>query len=222
MSRAELPDSAVSADLERFRNIRWLHNHWSRSTSPRAYFWYLTFEHCPGLHSLTRQCQEAINFPYYDLTPPRDLHLTLDRIAFDGAISAGILADITAAAIHACQLVPAFDITVGPLGGTPGAIGFSASPGEQLKSLRDKFRAATLSVYPEAPVRRSEFHPHVAIAYANSDDVPAAQVIAAVENLNATVCTDVTVRVTDGTLVLLEQRPRSYAWEAVRRIPLAG
>jgi 2'-5' RNA ligase len=222
MSRAER-DSVISEDLERFRNLRWIHNHWSGSVSPRAYYWYLTFEHCPDLHSFARSCQEAINFPYYDLTPPRDLHLTLDRIGLYEDISTGILADITAAATRACQDTPAFDITIGPLGGTPGALGFGVSPGERLMILRDKLRAATLSVYPQAPVSRSGFHAHVTIAYANSDSVPATEVVAEVERLNATSRrSDVMVKVTYGTLVLLEQQPRSYAWEAVSRIPLAG
>jgi 2'-5' RNA ligase len=222
MSSAE-PGSVISEDLERFRNIQWLHNHWSRSASQRAYYWYLTFEHCPDLHSLARHCQGAIDFPYYDLTPPRDLHLTLDRIGLYEDIPAGILVNITAAAVRVCQQTPAFDITIGPLGGTPGAIGFSVSPGERLASLRDKLRAATLSVYPQAPVSPSEFHAHVTIAYANSDGVPATDVVAAVERLNATSRrSDVTVNVTNGTLVLLEQQPHSYAWEAVSRIPLVG
>jgi 2'-5' RNA ligase len=222
MGKAQLPDSVTSEDVERFRNIPWLHDHWSRSGSRRAYYWYLTFEHCADLHSLARRCQEAISFPYYDLTPPGDLHLTLDRVAFDDDVSTGVLGDITAAAILACQQVSAFEITIGPLGGTAGAIGFSASPGERLKRLRDKLRAATLSVYPDAPVGHSEFHAHVAIAYANSDNVPAADAVAAVEKLNATVRTDVKVKVAAGTLVVLEQRSRSYAWEAVSRIPLAS
>jgi hypothetical protein len=59
----------------------------------------------------------------------------------------------------------------------------------------------------------------VAIAYANSDEIPAAEAIAAVEKLNATACADAIV--TDAALGLLERRPRSYAWRAVGRIPLA-
>jgi 2'-5' RNA ligase len=221
MGEAGQPDSGISEDLERFRNIRWLHNHWSRSMR-RSYFWYLTFEDCPDLHSLARQCQDAISFPYYDRTPPRDLHLTLDRIAFDDDASAEVIPDITASAIRACQQVRAFDISVGPLSGTPGAIGFSASPGEQLRRLRDILRAATLSVYSEAPVRCGDFHAHITIAYANSDGVPAANVVAAVDKLNATAQSDVRVKVTHAALVLLERLPRSYAWDVLSRIPLAG
>lgn len=219
-SSAEGANFTNLEELERFRNIRWLRNHWSRPIGPRAYYWYLTFENSPELHSLVRECQEAIAFPYYDLMPSRDLHLTLDRIAFDDDITLDQLGTIEAAAIHACREIPPFDLTIGSLGGTPGAIGFAASPGQPIRDLRDTFREATLSVYPDAPVRRSEFHPHVAIAYANSDDVPAAEAIAAVEKLNAIARVNVTIE--EGVLVLLERRQRSYAWQAISRIPVAG
>ena len=207
-------------ELERFRNIRWLHNHWSRPLDPRSYYWYLTFEGYQELHSLAADCQRAISFPYYDLIPRPDLHLTLDRIAPDRAITTDRLDAIEVAAIRACKEIAPFDITIGALGGNRGAIGFTAYPDRPIRELRDTFRAAMLSVCPNAPVRRPEFHPHVAIAYSNSDGVSAAEAIAAVEKLNATASVSVTV--TEATLVLLERHPRSYAWETVSRIPLAG
>jgi 2'-5' RNA ligase len=211
---------ANAEELERFRSIQRLHNHWARPVGPRSYYWYLTFENYPELHSLAEECQREISFPYYDLTPSRELHLTLDRIAFEGDIEPNRLADIEASAVRACAEMPPFEITIGSLGGTRGAIGFSAYPVDPIRELRDTLRAATLSFYPSAPVRDSEFHPHVAIAYANADNIPAAEVIAAVEKLNPAACVSVTV--THGTLVLLERRPRSYAWQAFSRIPLSG
>jgi 2'-5' RNA ligase len=216
----EAADYTGPEELERFRTIRSLRNHWSRPASPPAYYWYLTFEDSPEIRALAGQCQEAISFPCYDLTPPHDLHVTLDRIAFTGSITPGQLADIKAAATRACESIPAFRITIGSLGGTPGAIGFTASPARPVREIRDTLRAVTLSVYPDAPVRRPEFHPHVAIAYANSDEVPAAEAIAAVEKLNPTARASVTI--TAATLVLLQRRPRAYEWEAVTRIPLTG
>ena len=216
----DAPDLADRDGLEHFRTIQWLHNHWARPAGPRAYYWYLTFESSPALHSLARECQDAIAFPYYDLTPVPGLHLTLDRIAFDGAITPDQLAAIEAAAADACRTLAPFPVTVGALGGTRGAIGFTAFPVQPVRDLRDALRAATLSVCPQAPVRRSEFHPHVAIAYANSDGIPAAEAIAAVEKLHATARAEVTV--TDAALVLLERRQRAYAWHPVARIPLAG
>jgi 2'-5' RNA ligase len=180
----------------------------------------LTFENDLELHSLVRECQQEISFPYYDLTPPCELHLTLDRIAFEGDIELDCLAGIQADAVRACSRMPPFEITIGSLGGTQGAIGFSAYPVDPIRDLRDTLRTVTLSSYPSAPVRDPEFHPHVAIAYANSDDIPAARVIAVVEKLNPTA--HVSVTVTHGTLVLLERLSRSYAWQALSRIPLSG
>jgi 2'-5' RNA ligase len=216
----EAGNLAGPEELERFRNIRQLHNHWSRPIGPQSYYWYLTFESCPELHSVVRECQEAISFPYYDLTALRDLHLTIDRVAFADQIAPDRLGAIEAAAMRACADISPFDIIIGCLGGTPGAIGFTAYPTRRIRELRDALRAATLSVCPSAPVRSPDFHPHVAIAYANSDNVPAAEAVAAVEKLYAAAHASVTI--THGTLVLLERRPRSYAWRAVSRIPLAG
>jgi len=213
-------DLAGRDGLERFRAIRWLHDHWARPAGPRAYYWYLTFGNSPALHALAGECQQAIAFPYYDLTPVPGLHLTLDRIAFDGDITPDQLAAVEAAAADACRTVAPFAVTVGALGGTRGAIGFTACPARPVRDLRDALRAATLSVCPQAPVRGAEFHPHVAIAYANSDGIPAAEAIAAVEKLHATARAGVTV--TDAAVVLLERRQRAYAWHPVARIPLAG
>jgi 2'-5' RNA ligase len=216
----ENADFAGPGDLERFRDIRWLRNHWSRPIGPQAYYWYLTFESYPELHSLARECQEAISFPYYDLTPSRGLHLTLDRIAIDGDIAEGRLRAIESAAIRACEDTSPFEIDIGSLGGTRGAVGFTASPARIIRALRDMLRAVTLSVYPDMPVRDSEFHPHVAIAYANADGIPAADAIAAVEKMHVTARVSITI--TEVALVLLERRPRSYSWRVVSRIPLAG
>ena len=211
-------DSTSFEELERFRGIRRLHNHWSQPIGRPAYYWYLTFENSTQLHSLARECQNAIDFPYYDLTPMDGLHLTVDRVAFGGDITRSQLAAIEGAAVRACHEIPPFDVTIGALGGTAGAVGFTAFPAQPIRDLRDALRGATLSVFPEAPVTSSDFHPHVAIAYANSDDVPAAEAIAAVEALNPAARVDVTI--SEATLVLLERRRRSYSWQVISRIPL--
>jgi len=207
-------------ELERFRSIQWLHNHWSGPVSPRSYYWYLTFENNPELHSLAGQCQQEIDFPYYDLTPICDLHLTLDKIAPIQDITPERLDAIESAAKRACATFPEIEIIVGGLGGTRGAVGFSAYPAQSIRELRDALRVATLSVCPDLSARSAKFHPHVTIANANSDDVPAAEAITAVEKLNPSAHVNVTI--THATLVLLERRPRSYAWQAVRQVPLLG
>ncbi len=122
----EAPDVVNPAAQERFRDLRWLKNYWSRPIGPRSYYWYVTLENSPELHSLARKCQAAISFPYYDLTSPRDLHLTLDRIGFAGDITPDQLGAVETAARLTCHEIPPFNITIGSLGGTRGAIGFDA------------------------------------------------------------------------------------------------
>jgi 2'-5' RNA ligase len=218
--RNEAADIGSLEELQRFRSISRLRNHWSRPVGPRSYYWYLTFEDSAALHSLARKCQDAIAFPYYDLTPLRSLHLSLDRIAFEGDISQDQLDAIEGASICACMEVAPFDVSIGSLGGTRGAIGFTVSPVQPIQELRDKFRAATLAAYPDAPISRSEFRPHVTIAYANSDGVPAAQAVAAVEKVRSARRADVTIK--NVVLVLLERRERSYTWQEISHIPLVG
>ncbi|WP_329430067.1 2'-5' RNA ligase family protein [Streptosporangium sp. NBC_01495] len=211
-STAEGPDDS-------FLRPRQLANHWVRP-DVRAYYWYLTFENSPDLQSFVRKCQEVISFPYYDLIPPGSLHLTLDRIAFEGEITSDQLRAIEAAAIGACVDIAPFGIAVGNLGGTSSAIGFSASPKELIRRVRDALREATISSYPSAPVKDSEFHPHITIAYCNSDNVPVNRVVAAMEKLSS--LPSVQVDIQESALVLLERRQQTYSWQAISRIPLSG
>lgn len=204
-----------------FRDIRSLRNHWSRPVGPPAYYWYLTFENAPELLTRAREYQHTIVYPYYDKTPERSLHLTLDRIAFANQISPRQIRAIESAAVSACRKIPYFHITVGDLGGTRGAIGFSVYPHQPIRDLRDSLRAATLSAYPEAPADRADFQPHITIAYANTNGIPATEIVSKAEQLNATILpADVTV--SDVSLVLLERRQRSYAWQVTSRVPLVA
>ena len=98
---------------------------------------------------------------------------------------------------------------------------FTVTPAAPVRRLRDTLRAATLSVCPGAPVIGQETAAHVTIAYGNTDNVPAADAIAAVEKLNAS-GPSAEAAVEEAQLVLLERRQRSYAWELVSRVPLTG
>ena len=61
----------------------------------------------------------------------------------------------------------------------------------------------------------------VVFGYGNTDGVPAADAIAAVEKLNTSMPrAEATVR--QATVVLLERRQRSYRWELLSQVPLTG
>ena len=193
----------------------------SRNTRPRAYYWYLTFGDDTAVCDLAARAQQALAFPYYDPVPPHGLHMTIDRIAPEGGITAAQLNSVTVVARLACQAIPPFRIRLGELSGTRGAIGFTVTPVAPINKLRDTLRAATLSARPDAAATSEEMIPHVTIAYGNTDGVPAADVIAAVETLNASrPRAEVTIR--QAAVVLLERHQRSYAWESLSRVPLTG
>jgi 2'-5' RNA ligase superfamily len=204
-----------------FGNIQLLRNHWSGPAQPRAYYWYLTFADDAAICDLATRAQQALAFPYYDPVLPHGLHMTIDRIAPEGGITAAQLNSVSATGRLACQAIPPFRIRLGELSGTRGAIGFTVTPVAPISRLRDTLRAATLSVCPDAAATREEMIPHVTIAYGNTDGVPAADAIAAVETLNASrPRAEATVR--QAAVVLLERRQRSYTWKLLSLVPLTG
>ena len=215
---SEVARSVAQKEIDRFRGIQRLRNHWARTDSGLAsYYWYLTFEDCAELHALARRVRDGMPFTYYDFTPVDGLHMTLDRIAFETEVSPSQIRELASATAEATRKLSPFDINLGGLGGTPGALGFRAFPQDPLQHLRDVIRATTLSVHPSAIAKGPEFHPHVALAYCNSD-VPAAEAIAAAERLST--LDAVAVPVQHVTLVLLTRRSRTYSWRSITRIPL--
>jgi 2'-5' RNA ligase len=214
-------ESRSSPELENFRKVRRLANHWARpggGPENRSFYWYITFSRAPQLRELTRQCQKEVSFPYYDLAPLDGLHLTVNRVAYQNDVRPLDVDTLVSTAQAICQTVNAFTISVGRLSGTPGALGFNVSPYEPLRDLHDRLTAATLQVLPDAPVNQREFHAHVAIAYGNAD-VPSAEALAAVEQLNS--LPEVDALVDDVSLVLLERSHRSYQWQIVETVVLA-
>lgn len=197
--------SLTAAELENFRGIRRLRSHWARTDHGPAYYWYLTFKDCNGLHVFAHRVRSGIRLPHFDFTPTDSLHMTLDRIGSGGIVPLDRIRAIAAVAADACRDVAPFDINLGGLGGTPGALGLVAFPREPVHNLRDTVRAATLSVIPDAPVRQSEFHPHVALAVEQLSTLD--PVVVAVEHV---------------ALVLVERGCRTYTWRPVARIPLRG
>jgi hypothetical protein len=203
-----------------FPDIQTLRNHWARPAGPRAYYWYLTFEDAAELHALVDEYREATALPYYDAVYPSDLHLTLDRVAYENSITASQISAIETAAIGTCSSIQCFRLKVGHLGGTRGAIGFNVYPEQHIRALRSALRSATFEVYPEEPISASPPQPHITIAYSNADDMPAETIIGVADRLNAQARrADIVIR--EVILVLLERRERSYNWHAISRIRLA-
>jgi 2'-5' RNA ligase len=205
--------------IDYFRQLQVLHDHWARPRRPPSYYWYLTFQDAKPLVDLTRKCQAAISFPYYDQIPVERLHMSLHRIAAIDELTEDQLAAIARTATRACEWIAPFDISVESLGGTMGAIGFNVRPAAALQQLRNTLAEAARQVRHVDQSRNYEVQPHVSIAYCNRA-VPADQAIAAIETLNP--LPPATTRIKEAILVLLERRERSYAWQTVAQLPLSG
>lgn len=217
-SNTSTAQAIIAEELEKFHAIEHLHDHWARATDKPAYYWYITFKDCIALHAMVEQCRNRLALPYYDFTSPEDLHMTLDRIGPKNDIMSDTLSSVEAIARDAVKRITSFDITIGALGGTPGAIGFRAFPDESISYLRNALRMATIQAYPRADVKSSPFHPHVTIAYCNRD-VPAARAISAIDRLR--IFSYVNFTVSNVVLVLLERTERSYYWREIATIPLS-
>ncbi|WP_194828536.1 2'-5' RNA ligase family protein [Nocardia sp. XZ_19_231] len=187
-------------------------------TGPLGHYWFLTFEHAPELHALTKTCQQTIDPAYFDATPVDGLHLTLDRIAYDGGSTPEQRASITEAARLVCGDQAPVMLTFEQVTNLRGAVGFVVSPAESVRALRDSLRVATLSVLPEARVKDSSSPPHVTIAYPIFEGL-SARAAATAEAMNAMI-EGVDVVVSEVVMVALEQRGNLYVWQVVERVPL--
>lgn len=187
---------------------------------PLGHYWFVTFEHATQLHAASTEVQRALDPHRFAATPIDGLHLTLDRISRGPASNARQCARIAAAAEEACALWKPFVLTLERLAHIRAAIGYLATPGEQIRELRDALRAATTSILADAPIKDSRTAPHVTIAYPIYEG-STAEAIAAVD-ANVHRVGPVQVTVSEVAMVALERRGHGYRWDTMARIPLTG
>ena len=219
----ELPPE--EQDWHRFQHLDYLGNHWQRpgwAKGRRSYHWLLTFEHAPGLHALAAQCQAPFrDHPQFDLVPLDGLHLTLQRVAFTDELPVSSLPAVLAAVKQRCQGMAPFQLRIGWLAGSTGAIRFTALPIEPTAEVHAMTTTPT-STPVDTPghipaCAKEEFWPHVSIAYSNSTQL-AAPVITQVAALRHLPPAEVLV--TNVALVELRRERRVYQWEMMGRVEM--
>lgn len=183
-----------------------------------GHYWFLTFENAPELRSLAERCQQALDADSFYPVHPDGLHLTLDRIVYDGQSSPEQLESVERAARSAGRYQKPFTVTVERLADLRGALGFAVVPAEPVRALRDTLRMATRAVFPDAPVKDSLSEPHITIAYPLGGDL-SAEAAAIAARTNPTI-ERVAVAVTEAVMVALERHDHSYSWKITARIPL--
>lgn len=215
------PEAIREHDWQAFLAVARLENHWDRAgwtPGRRSYHWFLTFDDEPALHDLARRCQQYIDLPQLDVVAIGSLHLTLGRIAFTDQIDRSQATSVAARARQRSAGIVPFDVEVGPLAGSTGAVRFTVAPWRQLTVLQRELTIATHEVLGDLAVADTDsFRPHVTIAYANSAIEPR-EVHRRVPRVWE--LPPVRVRVTTARLVELRRDDHAYRHEVIESVPL--
>src|SRR6266511_643176 len=192
----------IQDDWDTYRQLNILTNHWDRpgwTPGRRSYHWILSVADVPKLPALATQCQTQLrDIPTLDFVPVTSLHITLQRAAFTDEMTPNQVADMVGAASMRCAAIPPPTLQIGPLAGSAGAVRFSVGPHAPLHEIRSAVRSAVADVRDTrtVPGRKTDFIPHVSIAYSNA--VTSAQpVIERVAALRSTGCVAADIHAVD-------------------------
>lgn len=213
-------------DWHRFRQLTQLTNHWQRpgwTDDRKSYHWLLALGDEPRLAALARRCQAGLgDLPMLDLVPPDALHLTLQRVGFTDEVDSAQLQTLADTTARRCADHASFELRIGWLAGSQGAIRFTALPLETIVHLRQivlETRTDVCDPTTDQFTKSTAFWPHVSIAYCNMP-TPATPIIERVASLRSLLPVPVRVQALD--LVELRREFRAYRWEIVARTNLRG
>jgi 2'-5' RNA ligase len=214
------PATIQQHDWQAFRQLDTMEDHWQRPgwrPGRRSYHWMLSFHDADGVRQLAKQCQVSIHSPSFDVVPLDALHLTVGRIGFtDEVAKTAALAAASEARQRRQQHGP-FQLTVGPLAASRGALRFSVAPWAPLLALHGQLTDATREILRGRTVMDTgTFRPHLSIAYANST-VNVASLLPLLERLRSFGTTNASVCSVD--LVELWRHDKTYRFETLVAVP---
>lgn len=212
------PQVIAAHDWSAFQALPRMADHWDRPgwEGGRAFYWMLTF---PGEAELIEEalaCQAAIQDGGFDLVPADGLHVTMPKVADASQMDRGKLASLVAVAAE--RVPAAFDMQVGPLTGSPGALRYSVAPWEPLVELHAALAEANAQAQAPGDGSTASFRPHLGIAY-NAEPRPTAPVVGWVAALRERPPVRVTVSRVE--LVELRRQCAVYRWDVIASLPLA-
>lgn len=182
-----------------------------------AYYWYLTFEDA-DLISMAQHCQQSLSSFGLHPVPLSSLHMTLCRVGATDAIGDAAIEVVTANAAEALERVDSFEIEVGPLAGSSGAVRFSVTPWSSIWQLTTILRSQSENVAANpASKPLSHFRPHVGIGYSNRRQ-EITPIIEQVSQLRTVA--PVPVAVKQVKLVRLWRSHNAYEWDEIATIAL--
>jgi 2'-5' RNA ligase len=206
------------ARVESVRNHWWWRPGWQAGR--HLYYCHLILDDQPELRGLIRHYQDALaHLGNLDLIPPGSLHLTMQRIGFVDEIGPAGVTAVAARIADSLRGVPAPVVTFHRPAVWSEAVVLTALPAEPVYQVRlavYRAAAAVIGPFEGAAPRRSEFTPHVSVAYVNSDG-PAQAIVDALRGVERPPVT-VTFRV--ASILTFHRDRRMYEWTDAMPIPI--
>jgi 2'-5' RNA ligase len=175
--------------------------------------WHFTFEELPPVQALARRLRPALDLPYLDVVPSQWLHLTTQGVGLSADVRADHQARIVLEAADrlASERPPA--ATLGRPGLFEDSVGVPVEDNGRLQTIRLRLQEADAAVRGagSVPDWRTEFQPHVTLAYAN-----------AVADAADLILPDTSVAVTfqEVSLIRLHRTRGLYSWDVLGRVPI--
>ena len=146
-------------------------DHWYWRPGWRAgrsfYTWHITFENDPILSDLHAAYQPVVSsLPGLTPVPAQWLHLTMQGVGFADKVTQEDLDPIVDAAQRRLELIPPFEIRIGPAIVDVESLQLPAQPVDRLRRLRAQLRAAITDVWgPDTVPALPELEPHISLGY---------------------------------------------------------
>jgi 2'-5' RNA ligase len=211
-------ESIIANDWHAFSRLGQLSDHWSRPgwhDGAQAFYWMIVPPAVGALRELVGNVQDAIRpLGGFDQVPVDGLHLTVHRIGSIAKFDDGSIQAIAESASLSLSTAKPFDLQVGPLAGSAGALRFSVSPWTEITSVYHQVASLGTS---GARTGAKGIRPHLSIAY-NNRVRRAAPVISAVQQLRS--LNPVSTTIGDVHLVALRREGHLYKWETRHVVPL--
>ncbi|MFJ4679016.1 2'-5' RNA ligase family protein [Kitasatospora sp. NPDC088783] len=220
---SDLDDALAITDHDwgAFSALTRMKNHWNRTgwedPNRRVLYWLLTFAGQPDLLDLVQRCQQPLEPLGLDLIAADGLHVTMVRVGDRHLVSPSRAQDLVRAVDD--MGLPAFTVHAHPLTGSRGAVRFSLSPWTPLVRLHTALTLVGSSHGVPGGSDTSSFRPHLGVAYnpCGRDARPVIDTVAPLRRLPP-----VALRVGSVDLVELRREGRSYRWETLAKVALAG
>lgn len=197
-------------------------DHWwqrpGRVPGRMLYHWHMLFHDQPEVQRLARMAQRKLDgLPNLEMVPIPWLHLTTLIAGFEDEVSEDQVAAMTADARHRLASIAPIPVTLGRIFYHPEAVMLAAEPIDALTPVLEAVRAATLAAGSDGHTDTDPWLPHISIAYSYASG-PAGPVIAALGRR----LPETTITIRSVSLVAQTQVGRSWQWQPVAEVDLAG